>query len=264
MGRVSGKVALVTGAGGGIGRGCAIELAKEGAAVAVADIDDQGVKETVAMITANGGKAKGYHLDVSNEAEWKKTVDVIKADFGGLNVLVNNAGICISTPLLEMSTESYRRQNSVNMDGVFFGMRESVPLIAASGGGSIINISSAAGLVGLPGMVGYCGTKGAVRLMSKAAALEFGSKKIRVNSLHPGAVETPIWLKLSNDGKMPDLDPSNNDPYAENRKAGEESTVLGYAGVPVDIAAGVLFLASDESRFMTGSELVIDGGATAV
>ena len=266
MARLKGKIALVTGAASGIGRGTAVVLAREGADVTIADIDADGGAETCRQIDKAGGRARFLSLDVSREENWSHAIDAIDREAGALHVLVNNAAICISKPLLEMSFESWRRQLAINLDSVFLGTKAALPLMAKSGGGSVINISSVAGLRGIAGMTGYCAAKGGVRLFTKAAALECARAKngVRVNSIHPGAIETPIWLKLGNDGEMPaDAAGRNEDAMAGVRAAGERATPLGHTGLPEDIAAGVVFLASDESRFVTGTELVIDGGVMA-
>ncbi len=268
MGRVSGKVALVTGAASGIGRGAAIALAAEGAKVVVTDVDEAGLKETAELIRKAGGTASTHKQDVTNEARWQEIVAAIKSEFGGLHILVNNAGIAIGASIFEMSHADWSRQQAINVDGVFFGVKHGIPLIAASGGGSVVNISSVAGLQGAPGLAGYCATKGAVRLFTKAVALECAQAQmnVRVNSVHPGIIDTAIWQKMTPDGTasvassvLPIADGAN----AIDPNAIAVATPLGYAGLPSDIAAGIVFLASDESRYMTGTELVIDGGMTA-
>ncbi|HEY0107270.1 MAG TPA: glucose 1-dehydrogenase [Rhizomicrobium sp.] len=266
MARLDKRVAVVTGGASGIGRACALALAAEGAAVMIGDIDETGGAETRDAIAANGGSAQFRRLDVTKEDDWDAFVAATARQFGALHVLVNNAGICISRPLLEMSFESWRRQMAINLDGLFLGTKAALPLMAKSGGGAIVNLSSVAGLRGVAGMSGYCATKGGVRLFTKAVALECAQARnnIRVNSIHPGAIETPIWLKLGNDGDMPAPDARrNSDAMAEIRAAGAAVTPLGHSGVPADIAAGVVFLASDDARFITGTELVIDGGVMA-
>ena len=263
MGRLAGKIALVTGAGSGIGRGCAQAMALEGADVVVTDIDGRGGAETCAMIAAAGNRSRFLHHDVASEQSWK---DVLGALDGTLNVLVNNAGVCIAAPLAEMSAESWKRQLAINLDSIFFGTKHAMPLLAAAGGGSIINISSVAGLKGVAGLSGYCATKGGVRLFSKAVALECAQagNKVRVNSIHPGAIETPIWVKMGYDGEMPPPDAVRFSNAMEMaRAASVAATPVGHAGVPADIAAAVVFLASDESSFITGTELVVDGGVMA-
>ena len=263
MGRLSGRIALVTGAGGGIGRGCALALAKEDADVIVTDIDEAGGRETCALVQSAGGRARFHCHDVASEESWKA---VLASAGPTLNVLVNNAGICIAVPLAEMSLESWRRQLAINLDGVFFGTKLAMPLLAKSGNGSIINVSSVAGLKGIAGLSGYCASKGAVRMFSKAVALECAQARnnVRVNSVHPGAIETPIWVKMAYDGEMPPPDAARfSNAMEAARAASVAATPLGHAGVPADIAAGVVFLASDDARFITGTELVIDGGVMA-
>jgi NAD(P)-dependent dehydrogenase (short-subunit alcohol dehydrogenase family) len=263
MGRLEGKIALVTGAGSGIGRSCAIAMALEGAFVAVTDVDDRGGRETCAAIAATGGTARFHHHDVASEQSWK---DVLGAVGSPLHVLVNNAGICIAASLAEMSFESWRRQIAINLDSMFLGTKYAMPLLAASGGGSIVNISSVAGLKGVAGLAGYCATKGGVRLFTKAVALECAQagNKVRVNSVHPGAIETPIWVKMGYDGELPPPDAARFSNAMEMaRAASVAATPMGHAGKPGDIASAVVFLASDEASFVTGSELVVDGGVMA-
>jgi NAD(P)-dependent dehydrogenase (short-subunit alcohol dehydrogenase family) len=258
-GRVAGKVALVTGGASGIGRGCADVLAAEGAAVVVTDVQDARGAETVAAIEAAGGRGEYLHHDVTDEAAWADVVAQVKARHGRLDILVNNAGIAISGSVVEMSLADWRRQTAVNLDGVFLGVKHSIPLMRASGdGGSIVNMSSVAGLKGSAILGGYCATKGAVRLFTKAVAMECANAKdgIRVNSVHPGIIETPIWMSILN----PDTPGANAPPDLDAMSA--IAVPLGVKGLPQDIANGVLWLASDESRYVTGAELVIDGGLT--
>jgi len=264
MNRLTGKIALVTGAASGIGRACAIALAHEGATVAIGDIDDSGLQQTRSAIEANSGIAKTYALDVTQEQAWQTTLQSIKRDLGGLHILVNNAGICVASPIGEMSYETWRRQLAINLDSMFFAAKHAVPLMAASGGGSIINMASVAGLRGIAGLAGYCASKAGVRMFTKSLALECAAAKnnVRANSVHPGAIETPIWVKMAHGGDLPPAD-SNSNAMEEARAASEAATPLGYAGVPEDIAAGVVYLASDDARFVTGTELVIDGGVMA-
>jgi NAD(P)-dependent dehydrogenase (short-subunit alcohol dehydrogenase family) len=253
--RVEGKVALVTGGASGIGRGCAERLAEEGAAVVVTDLQDLKGEEVVAAIKRVGGTADYLHHDVTDEAAWAEVVGQVKARHGRLDILVNNAGVGLGGSVLEMTLDTWRRQTAVNLDGVFLGVKHAIPLMREGGGGSIVNMSSVAGLKGAPSLAGYCATKGGVRLFTKAVALECAAAKdgIRVNSVHPGIIETPIWLTVTPTGtnEPPDLDALS-----------ELVVPLGVKGVPLDIANGVLWLASDESRYVTGAELVIDGGLT--
>ncbi|MFN3584549.1 glucose 1-dehydrogenase [Phenylobacterium sp.] len=251
-GRVDGKVALVTGAASGIGRACAERLAAEGAAVVLTDVQDHLGEEVARGI---GARASYLHHDVTSEDAWIAVVAEVKARHGRLDVLVNNAGIGLGGSVLEMSLADFRRQTAVNVDGVFLGVKHCIPLMRAGGGGSVVNMSSVAGLKGAPNLAGYCATKGAVRLFTKAVALECAAVRdgVRVNSVHPGIIETPIWNTViggpAGTNAPPDLDAMS-----------EMAVPLGVKGVPADIADGVLWLASDESRYVTGAELVIDGG----
>jgi NAD(P)-dependent dehydrogenase (short-subunit alcohol dehydrogenase family) len=255
-GRVDGKVALVTGGASGIGRGAAEKLASEGATVVVTDVQDHLGAEVVAAIQKAGGKADYLHHDVTSEDAWIDVVAQVKAKHGRLDILVNNAGIGLGGSVLEMSLGDWKRQIAVNLDGVFLGVKHSIPLIRAGArGGSVINISSVAGLKGSANLAGYCATKGGVRLFSKAVAMECANAQdgIRVNSVHPGIIETPIWTTVLGGtpgvNAPPDLDAMST-----------MAVPLGVKGIPEDIANGILWLASDESRYVTGAELVIDGG----
>jgi len=256
-GRVQGKVALVTGGASGIGRGCAEKLAAEGAVVVVTDLQDDKGAEVVAAIAKAGGKAEYLRHDVTDEAAWEQVVAQVKTRHGRLDILVNNAGIGLGGSVLDMTLADWRRQTAVNLDGVFLGVKHAIPLMRLSGdGGSIINMSSVAGLKGSAILAGYCATKGGVRLFTKSVAMECANAKdgIRVNSVHPGIIETPIWLSIVNPANPganapPDLDAMSS-----------LAVPLGVKGYPEDIANGVLWLASEESRYVTGAELVIDGG----
>ena len=256
MGRVQGKVALVTGGASGIGRGAALLLGKEGAIVIVTDIQDDAGKDTAAAIKRAGSDAIYLHHDVTSEDQWIKVIGETKSRFGRLDILVNNAGIAITGPIVDMTLENWRKQQAINLDGVFLGTKHSIPLMTAGGGGSIVNISSVAGLKGSANLAGYCATKGGVRLFTKAAAMECtnANNNIRVNSIHPGLIETPIWNSIIVPGSPAGANAPNLDELSKG------AVPMGVKGVPHDIAEGVLFLASDASRYMTGSELVIDGG----
>ncbi len=253
MGRVSGRVALVTGAASGIGKASAMALGREGATVVLTDVQAKG-EEVAGEIRKSGGKAKFQLQDVTSESEWAATVAGIEREFGRLDILVNNAGIAIGGMVTEMSFDDWRRQQSVNVDSVFLGTRAALPLMRKNKGGSIVNISSVAGLRGAPRLSAYCASKGAVRLFTKAVAIECAMMKdgVRVNSIHPGIIDTPIWSQvIPGSNEPPDLDALST-----------LRVPLGVKGVPDDIANGVVFLASDESRYMTGEEMVIDGGLT--
>jgi NAD(P)-dependent dehydrogenase (short-subunit alcohol dehydrogenase family) len=261
-----GRVALVTGASSGIGRGCAVALAREGASVIVADIDAAGGAETCAQVRAAGGAAEYVQLDVTSEAAWAEQITQVQRRHGALHILVNNAAICVAASVLEMKFETWKRQLSINLDSVFLGTKAALPLMVASGGGAIVNISSVAGLKGIPGLSGYCATKGGVRLFTKAVALECAQagNGVRVNSIHPGGIETPIWAKMANEGNLPEAGLNSTAQVMDAaREATARATPMGVAGTPEDIAEGVLYLCSDAARFVTGTELIIDGGVFA-
>jgi len=199
-GRVDGKVALVTGGASGIGAGCAQRLAEEGASVVITDLQDVKGEDLVGAIKNAGGKARFVHHDVTSEDAWVGVIADVEKNEGRLDILVNNAGIGVGCPSITMmSLDDWRRQQAVNVEGVFLGIKHALPLMRKAGnGGSIINMSSVAGLKGSPILAAYCATKGAVRLFTKAIAMECTNFKdgIRVNSVHPGIIETPIWLSI--------------------------------------------------------------------
>jgi len=254
MDRVKGKIALVTGGAMGLGQATSQRLAEEGATVVITDIADERGRETVHQINTSGGRAIYIHHDVTQESEWKSVITQIVQTFGGLHILVNNAGIAVPCEITSMSLEDFHRQNAVNLDGVFLGLKHGIPAIANSGGGSVINLSSVAGLKGAPGLAAYSMTKGGICLLSKSVALECIKAKngVRVNSIHPGLIETSIW------------DTADKENIEENRKKIKEFAAKiipgGVIGKAIDIANGILFLASEESNYMTGSELVMDHG----
>lgn len=254
--RLDRKIALVTGGGSGIGRATCSKLAEEGATVIVSDVNETGGLETVSDVEAAGGKATFVRHDVTREDAWIDILAGIERDHGRLDILVNNAGLYKRGSLDEMSLEQFRQLSAVNVDGVFLGLKYGGGLMKKAGAGSIVNLSSGAGIVGSPGAVGYCATKGAVRLMTKAAALELAraSKNIRVNSVHPGFVQTPMGEQVIHE---------IGGDFDRRREQLTRAIPLREWADPADIANGIAFLASDESRYMTGSELVIDGGVTA-
>lgn len=257
MGRVQDKVAMVTGGAAGIGRACAMTLAREGASVVVTDLQDTEGETVVAEIGAAGGQAIFLRHDVTSEAQWQSVIAQILQTYHQLDILVNNAGIAISSPITQLSLEDFQRQNAVNLDGVFLGLKHCIPVMAENGGGSIINMSSVAGLKASPNLSAYSMTKGGVRLLSKSVARECiqADSNIRVNSVHPGIIHTAIWDKMGlRQGGANTVDV---DAIAKNTVPG------GILGYPQDIANGVLFLASNESSYMTGMELVIDHGFSA-
>ncbi|MEE2890773.1 MAG: glucose 1-dehydrogenase [Pseudomonadota bacterium] len=259
MGRVAGKVALITGGASGIGRACAERLAEEGAIAIVTDIQDALGAEVVTGIRAAGGEAEYHPHDVTDEAAWMRVIDAVVAAHGGLHVLVNNAGIGVGGSIVEMELSEWQRQQAINLDGVFLGVKHGIRAMREAGGGSIINMSSVAGLKGAPNLAAYNATKGGVRLFTKGVALECAHAgwNIRVNSVHPGIIDTPIWTKV------------NPDFLAEGENAVDVEAMAraavpgGRLGKPLDIANGVLYLASDESSYVSGTELVIDGTISA-
>jgi NAD(P)-dependent dehydrogenase (short-subunit alcohol dehydrogenase family) len=262
---VRGKVALVTGAAKGIGAACAATLAGHGASVVVADIDAQAGRAVADAIVEEGGDAVFMALDVTDQAQWQTTVSAVVDHHGGLDVLVNNAGIAIVHTLLETSLEEWRRVHAVNLDSVFMGTRCAVEVMRPGGrsgrGGSIINLSSVGGLIGAEGLSSYCSSKGGVRLFSKSVAVECGRAGygIRVNSVHPGNTDTPMFRQELEDMHRKGAVASTE----EALKFYMDMQVLPEIGQPRDIAAMVLFLASDAARFITGAEFVVDGGLTA-
>src|ERR1700730_7685121 len=261
-GQVQGKVALVTGGASGIGAAVAELLAREGASVAVTDIDELRGPELVAGIENAGGEASFLHQDVTSEARWVEAAAEIEKRFGRLDILVSNAGIGIGAlSIVEMSLEDWRRQTAINLDGVFLSVKHCLPLMRkCGGGGSIILMSSLAGLRGAATLAGYSATKGGVRLFAKSIAMECASfgDGIRVNSVHPGIIDTPIWGKIPAGAQAS----GTNAPIDPEERA-KLFTPLGRAGQASEIASGVLYLASDASRYVTGTELVIDGGMNA-
>ena len=264
--KLKGRVALVTGAASGIGRQAAGALAREGAAVMLTDIDDDGGAATVAAIRKAGGEASYLRQDVRSEEAWIAIVRATVEAFGSLHILVNNAGIGSGQLITEMSLEAWNNQVAINLTGVFLGVKHSVPAMRQTGiGGSIINISSVAGLQGSAGLAGYCATKGGVRLFTKAAAKEFAADRIRCNSVHPGIIDTPIWTKIDEGGLSATREALGTPPGANSIPvdAIAMASPLQRPGRPEEIANGIVFLASDDSSYMTGAELVIDGGWTA-
>src|SRR6202521_2445563 len=260
-GQVQGKVALVTGGASGIGEAVAELLAREGASVVVTDIDDFRGPELVSRIKKAGHEAVFLHQDVTSEPRWVEVVTEVEKHFGRLDVLVSNAGIGIAVPsITDMTLEDWRRQNAINLDGIFLSVKHCLPLMRKTGGGSIIMMSSLAGLRGAPGLSAYSATKGGVRLFAKSIAMECASAGdgIRVNSVHPGIIDTPIWGKIPTEA----AGSGTNAPIDPEERA-RLATPLGRAGQAAEIASGVLYLASDASSYVTGTELVIDGGMYA-
>ena len=258
MSRLAGKIALVTGGASvpGLGSATAIRFAEEGAVVYVTDRDHAGAEKVAAGIRASGGKAEAMAHDVTSEADWDAVMAAIEVAHGRLDVVVNNAGIAVLGMIEDCTTADWLLQNNVNLNSVFFGTKRAVLAMrkaAAAGrqqGGSIINISSVVGIGGVPGCGAYAAAKGGVRLFSKTVAMECARELIRCNTVHPGMILTNIQGVAAEDN-------------AANYDATLALIPMGFMGAPEDIAHMNLFLASDESRYVTGAEMVVDGGMMA-
>ena len=266
MNRLDGKIALISGAARGIGAETARLMIEAGAKVAIGDVLDEPGRETARSLQAAGGEAVYLHLDVTGEEDWAAAISAVTGRFGALDILVNNAGLFLGTSLEEASLADWHRLCGVNLTGVFLGTKFAAPALRDSGqrsphGSAIINLSSVAGLVGSQNDPLYSMTKGGVSLFTKSAALEFARKgyRIRVNSVHPGTIDTDMGdqvlaVRARNLG-VNDLEPA--------RQQTLERIPIGRMGTVTDIAKGIVFLASDDSGFMTGAGLVVDGGITA-
>ncbi|MEE9247819.1 MAG: glucose 1-dehydrogenase [Dehalococcoidia bacterium] len=248
--RLEGKVALISGGARGIGEAIARLFAREGASVTIGDILEDEGQRVAREIDDAGGRALFVRLDVTVEEDWRRAVQATVEMFGKLNVLVNNAGIYRKELVDETSVEAWDEVMGVNARGVFLGSKHAIPEMKKAGGGSIVNMSSGAGLVGNPNGAAYGASKGAVRILTKATAAQYGQYGIRANSIHPGPIETAMLRHQL-------LDPEAR----ENRL---EAIPLGRIGTPQEIAYGALYLASDESSYVTGVELPIDGGRVAI
>lgn len=252
--RLAGKTAMVTGGAAGIGRAISIRLAEAGATVVVCDIDDDNARQTALAARGDLGNAQHLHLDVTDEAAWERAIRAVTTEHGALDILINNAGLPYRRALPDSSFSDWQELMRVNAGGMFLGMKQGTRAIAAAGGGAIVNVSSAAALVGVPAMTSYSASKGAIRAMSRVAAVEFATAGVRVNSVFPTSVRTAMVESDARDSgiSVPDF-----------VAAAAALSPLGRIAEPEDVADAVLFLASEESRFITGAELVIDGGATA-
>jgi NAD(P)-dependent dehydrogenase (short-subunit alcohol dehydrogenase family) len=266
MNRLDGKVALISGAARGIGGETAQLMVKEGAKVVVADVlDDRGLK-TVATITAAGGQAAYVRLDVTKEEDWTAAVDLAVSKFGKLDILVNNAGVFIGKGIEEISLDEWNKLVAVNMTGVFLGTRLAAPALREAAktseqGSSIVNLASIAGIVGSQLDPLYSMTKGGVTLFTKSAALEFARKgyRIRVNSIHPGVIQTDMGEQTF----VARAQRTGSNDTTQIRQSVTDTVPWGRLGVPLDIAKGIVFLASDDAGYMNGAGLIVDGGVTA-
>jgi meso-butanediol dehydrogenase/(S,S)-butanediol dehydrogenase/diacetyl reductase len=253
MGRLEGKVSLITGAGSGIGQAMAVLFAREGSKVAVADISAEGGRETVRRIRDEGGEAEFFQVDVSSAEQVRRMVDAVIARFGRIDILCNNAGIGVAATVVDTTEEDWDRVINVDLKGVFLGCKYVIPHMLRQGGGVIVNTASVAGMVGVLNRAAYCAAKAGVIGLTKSIAVDFVTKGIRANCVCPGTVETPWIDKIL--AQQPD-------PVAERQRMIERQP-MGRMGKPEEIAAAALYLASDEAAFVTGTELVIDGGLTA-
>jgi NAD(P)-dependent dehydrogenase (short-subunit alcohol dehydrogenase family) len=254
MNRLQSKVAAVTGAALGLGRAIAVRMAEEGASVAVLDVLDEAGQVLAAELAERGLAARFWHCDVSRESDVARVIGDVAQHFGQLNVLVNNAGVAgVNKPTHELTEAEWDWVQAINVKGVFFCTKHVIPHLRRAGGGSIINLSSIYGQVGAPDVPPYHASKGAVRLMTKTDAMLYAPDKIRVNSIHPGFIWTPMVQKHLS--AMGDVE--------AGRKAADALHPLGHMGEPDDVAWGAVYLASEEAKFVTGAELVIDGGYTA-
>ncbi|GMG90531.1 3-alpha-hydroxysteroid dehydrogenase [Cupriavidus sp. TKC] len=249
--RLENKVAIITGSGNGIGMVTALRLGVEGARVVATDISLEAAERTAQSIRAHGGQALALKHDVRNETDWQYVADKAVGAFGRIDVLFNNAGILIIRPLAQTTLEEWNQTLAVNVTGVFLGMKQVVPRMAAQGSGSVINASSVAGLVGAPAHTMYGASKGAVRAMTKGVAVEYAPQGVRVNSIHPGLVDTGM------------ADYAAKTLQREKADLGHAVSPMGRLGTAREVSELVLFLASDESSYVTGAELVVDGGMTA-
>jgi 3(or 17)beta-hydroxysteroid dehydrogenase len=266
MNRLNGKIALVSGAARGIGAETARKMAAAGAAVVLGDVLNERVRETAREITDAGGKALALALDVTAEASWADAVAAATEQFGRLDILVNNAGVFLGKDLMDATMEEWSRLVAVNMTGVWLGTKACAPALAESGkssrhGSAIVNLASVAGLVGSQLDPLYSMSKGGVTLFTKSAALSFARKgwRIRVNSIHPGVIETDMGAQTFVSRAR---QAGSNDVEAARNVAARQHPI-GRLGMPEDIALGIVFLASDDAGFMTGSGMVVDGGLTA-
>ncbi|WP_405162861.1 SDR family oxidoreductase [Nocardia sp. NBC_01499] len=248
-GRLTGKVALITGATGGIGLATAELFASEDARLVVTDIDEVAVERLAVRLRADGAEVLGAQLDVSSAEQWARVIESTRRQFGGLDILINIAGVVDWSGVEDAEQHAWDRVIAVNQTGTWLGMKTAMPLLRASGAGSIVNTSSVLGIVGSGGAAAYHASKGAVRLLTKTAAVEYATRGVRVNSVHPGVIATPMIQDILDEqgDRQPDI----------------VRTPMRRAGLASEIAYAMLFLASAESSYVTGAEVVVDGGLTA-
>jgi cyclopentanol dehydrogenase len=251
MGRVDGKVAIITGAGMGMGESHSKLFAREGACVVVSDINIEAGESTVADIVADGGKAIFVQHDVASESQWANVVDTAVETYGGVDILVNNAGIIFFASSQKTTADEWNKTMAVNLLGVHLGCQAVQPAMAKRGGGSIVNISSISGIVGMPNQAAYQASKGGVRQLTKALAVDYQQDNIRCNSIHPGIIRTPILGDLKDDFE------------AARALLGPAAQQVTRMAEPIEVSYPVLFLASDEASYVNGTELVVDNGFAA-
>ncbi len=249
--RLQGKVALITGSGAGIGREATLRYAREGAAIVATDVDQQAAEATAAAVRNAGGNAMALQLDVRSEADWQAVAEATVSEYGRVDVLLNNAGIYVIRPLAQTTLDDWNLTMAINVTGVFLGMRQLVPQMAADGGGSVINMSSLAGMVGGAGHTMYGTSKGAVRTMTKDVAMEYATQGVRVNSVHPGLIDTGM------------ADYAARAMGRDKAAVGQAVAPMGRLGKVCEVTGLLVFLASDESSYITGAEMVVDGGRLA-